>query len=175
MKIEHVPELTIDKGTAGEIGALLDLVFDGGFGDRGHYMHRHHLRLVARDEGRAIGHLALGLRTMRQGARLVDTATIAEVAVVPDRRGAGIATAMLAEAITAAQRTSADFLLLFGDAGLYRAAGFRPVANVIRRVEMAGRVTGAVVDEPAKGLMVRPLTDATWDDITPLDLLGAKF
>lgn len=175
MKIEHVPELTVDKDTAAEIGALLDLVFDGGFGARGHYIHRHHLRLVARDEGRAIGHLALGLRTMRQGARLVDTATIAEVAVAPDRRGEGTATALLAEAIQAAEGTWADFLLLFGDSGLYRAAGFHPVGNVIRRVNMAGRVTGAVVEEPAAGLMVRPLANAAWDGTTPLDLLGAKF
>ncbi|MCB1356270.1 MAG: GNAT family N-acetyltransferase [Maritimibacter sp.] len=175
MKIEHIPELAIDKATAAEIGALLDLVFDGGFEGRGHYMHRHHLRIVARDAGRIVGHLALGLRTMRQGTRLIDTATVAEVAVTPERRGEGIASAMLAEAIAAAERTWADFLLLFGAAGLYRAAGFRPVANEMRRVEMAGRRTGAVIDEPAKGLMVRPLTDAAWDDTTPLDLLGAKF
>lgn len=175
MKIEPIPELDVDRRTATEIGALLDTCFGGGFDGRGHYIHRHHLRLVARDKGRIVGHLALGLRTMRQGARLLDTATVAEVAVAPGRRGEGIATVLLDEAIAAAERSWAEFLLLFGAPGVYRAAGFRPVANVMRRVEMAGRVTGAVVEEPAAALMVRPLTGVEWGDATPLDLLGAKF
>jgi predicted N-acetyltransferase YhbS len=175
MRITRYHDISLDKIAAARIVALLEEVFGGGFGGQGHLLHRHHMRLVIREANRVVAHLALGLRVMRLGEALIDVVTVAEVATHPDRRGEGLASALLADAITAAEGTGAPFMALFGDAGLYAGAGFRPVTNPVRRVGMKGRVTGAVIDGPIDDLMVRALGEAAWDEALPLDLLGAKF
>lgn len=175
MKIERIHEMALDADTAAQIGRLLDLAFGGGFGPRGHFLLRHHMRLIVRHGDAVTAHLALGLRAMRLGDGLIDVATIAEVATDPGWRGQGIATALVSAAVATARGTAASFALLFGDAGLYRAAGFRRVANRLRRVDMSGRVTRAAVDDPAGDLMMLPLGGTTWNESVPLDLLGPKF
>ena len=174
MRIERIDELALDEATAAEIGALLAAVFGGGLPGRS-LLSRHHLRLVRRDAGRVVGHLALGLRVIRLGDRLVDVVTVAEVVTAPGRRGEGVASALLAEAVAVARGTPGEFVLLFGTARIYAAAGFRGHTNMMRRVDMAGRWTRAVVEEPARDLMVLPLRAAVWSDEAPIDLLGPKF
>lgn len=175
MRIEQRHEMSLDAGTAMRIGALLDLVFAGGFERRGHFLLRHHMRFFVPDGTGVVGHLGLGLRVMRLGSELIDTVTLAEVATHPDRRGEGIASALLAEAVARARDTGASVAMLFGDAGIYHAAGFRAIANPVRWVDMTGRVTRGVVDAPIADLMMLPLDATGWNDALPLDLLGPKF
>jgi predicted N-acetyltransferase YhbS len=175
MRIERIDELALDRETGAAISALLTEVFGDGFDGRSYYRTRAHLRLIARDRGRVVGHLALGLKMIRLADRLVDCVTVAEVATAEARRGEGIASALLAEAIAVARGTGADFMLLFGDAGLYAAAGFETVPNVVRFVDMAGRATRGVVEEPIGDMMVLPIGALPWDPSAPVDLLGAKF
>ncbi|PIE08376.1 MAG: hypothetical protein CSA74_02715 [Rhodobacterales bacterium] len=66
-------------------------------------------------------------------------------------------------------------MLLYGVARLYAAAGFCPVENVTRQVDMPERRTGDVVEGPAGDLMVLPLGGAVWDNRAKLDLLGGRF
>lgn len=174
MRITRFHEMSLDAINASRISVLLNEVF-GDFGARGHFLHRHQMRLVIREANRAVAHLALGLRVMRLGDELIDVATVAEVATHPDRRGEGLASALLADATTAAEGSGAAYMMLFGDAGLYAGAGFRKVSNPVRRVDMTGRVTGRVIDAPVDDMMVRELGDAAWHEALPLDLLGAKF
>lgn len=173
--VERIPELALDTATEAEIGALLDLCFEGAFGGRSFFLQRHHLRLVTRQAGRITGHLALGLRSIRQGARLIDVVTVAEVAVAPDRRGEGIASGLLAAAIDDARTTPGRFMLLYGEKSLYAGAGFRPAANVQRWLDLKGRRSRAVAEGPVDHLMVLPLGNEPRDEATPIDLLGAVF
>ena len=132
------------------------------------------MRLVIRNPG-VIGHIAVGFRSVRQGDNLIPVATISEVATDPDRRGEGIASLLLGAAITEARQSIAEFVLLFGAAGLYAGHGFRPAQNAVRFVDMAGARTGDVKDQRAVNLMVLALSARAWDTQTPVDLLGHEF
>ena len=174
MQIDRIDELGLSAGDEAGIAALLARCFSTDFGGRSFFMQRHHLRIVARDPG-IVGHVALGLRAIRLGERLVDVLGLAEVATAPERRGEGIAGRLTAEAIAAARESRADFLVLFGDRPLYAAAGFEPHRNEIRHVEMTGARTGAVQSARRGGLMVLPLRGDPWDGAAPVDLLGHLF
>ena len=174
MQIEIIPETALTSADDTAIAALLARAFSSDFGGRSFFHQRHHLRLLARDPG-IVGHVALTLRAVRLGDALIDIAGLAEVATDPARRGEGIAARLLAQAIEAARQGPAAFVLLFGDAQLYHAAGFRPATNPIRHVVMSGARTGAVAAETDGSLMALPLNGQPWDATAPLDLLGHLF
>lgn len=157
------------------IADLLARSFDVDFGGRSYFKQRHHLRLVQREAGQIVGHIALTYRAVRLGNRLVDIAGLAEVACDPDCRGQGIATSLLGEAIATAKASPAQFMLLFGTAGLYAGAGFRPARNPTTYVEMHNARTGPVKAETAETLQVLALRGAAWDGDAALDLLGCLF
>jgi predicted N-acetyltransferase YhbS len=172
MTIEVIPEWALTAGDDAAIAGLLGRSFATDFGGRSFFMQRHHLRLVWR-EGTVIGHMALSLRAVRLGGALVDVAGLAEVATDRGHRGKGIAAALLDRAITEARHSPARYLLLFGTAPLYAAAGFRPAANPIVAVDMSGAQTRSVLHLDRSALMVLPLAAEAWDEAAPLDLLGA--
>lgn len=175
--IERRNELDLTGRDEYEIAALLEAAFgvEAGFEGTTFNQQRHHLRLLARDEGRLVGHVALLYRAIRLGDRLVDITGLAEVATAPDRRGEGIASALLRAAIEESRRSRAAFLLLFGTAGLYAAQGFRPARNHMRDVVMPLHRTLTVRNGPARDLLVLPLRSEDWDDTPPVDLLGPVF
>ena len=122
-----------------------------------------------------VAHVALQFRAMRLGGRLVTVAGLAEVATDPAHRGRGHAAALLQGAIARAQAARADYFLLFGDAGLYAAAGFRTVHNPMIFLNLDGAHSGAVMVQPAQSLMVLALGATPWDETAKLDLLGGLF
>lgn len=175
MQVERIPEWRLTPADEAQIAALLARAFTTDFGGRSFFQQRHHLRLLARDGAALLGHIALQWRAVRLGNDLVTVAGLAEVATDPDRRGQGIAGHLLAEAITEARASNAEFLLLFGTAGLYAAAGFRQAGNPLSWIGMEGARLGALHHAPAKHLMVLPLGARAWDDAARLDLLGNLF
>ena len=174
MKIDRIEDMRLGQADSAQIAALLSCCFDTDFGGRTAFRQLHHVRFVARDP-EIVGHIAVTLRHVRQGARLIPVIGLAEVATDPVHRGRGIAAALLEAAIEEGRQSPAQFVLLFGDATLYAAAGFRPVHNMLRFVDMTGAVTGAVEKQAADGLMVLPLTDRPWDAGTMIDMLGHLF
>lgn len=174
MQIEHIPEWALTEADDRQIADLLARCFDTDFGGRSFFDNRHHLRLVHR-RNRIIGHMGLQFRAVRLGERLVTIAGLADVATDPDFRGQGIAGHLLQAAIRQAAASPAEFFLLFGTAGLYAAAGFRPVANPTLWVDMRGSVTKGIRRTPSKDLMVMALRDGNWDGNATLDLLGNVF
>jgi len=175
MPIELIPEWQLTIEDEAQIAALLARCFDTDFGGRSYFKQRHHLRLLWRDEGHIIGHMALTYRAVRLGAKLVDIVGLAEVSCAPEHRGKCIASALLQRSIAEAKASPAAFFLLFGTAALYAGAGCRPAGNPITYVEMLGARTGAVKSEPAETLQVLALRDTGWDGTAPLDLLGTLF
>ena len=174
MQIERIEEMRLSAGDEAGITALMARAFDTDFAGRSFFMQRHHVRLVIRGQG-VIGHIAVGFRSVRQGKSLISAATLSEVATDPERRGEGLASALLRAAIAEARQSLAEFTLLFGESGLYAGHGFDPVQNRLRFVDMEGATTGVVRDQPGVHLMVLALTGRDWDAETPVDLLGHPF
>lgn len=173
MRVEAVPEWALSPREA-EVAALLRRCFDVDFGGRTYFKQRHHLRLLALDP-EVVGHVAVTWRAVRLGERLLDVAGLAEVATSPERRGEGIARALVERAVEEARASLAAAVLLFGDAGLYGSLGFRPAPNPVRHVAIdRGRTLGAW-DERDLSLMALPLRGEAWDGNAPLDLLGPMF
>src|SRR5215207_9152240 len=128
MLVERIAEWHLTAADEAAIAALLDVSFPTEFGGRSFFFQRHHLRLVVRDAGRIVGHMALTLRAVQLGERLVTVAGLAEVATDPGHRGRGIAGEILQAAIQDSRNGPAEHLLLFGVAKVYEAAGFRTVS-----------------------------------------------
>lgn len=175
MIIERIPEWSLGNADDREIADLLARSFPSDFGGRSYFRTRQHLRFVHRQGGRIVAHMALQFRAMRLGDRLITVAGLADVATDRACRGQGLAGRMLETVIIEAKVSPADFLLLFGTAGLYLGAGCRPIHNPLLWVEMRGAVTERIHREPAEELMVLPLRGAVWDDHAELDLLGSLF
>ena len=87
MQIERIEEMRLTHADDAAIGKLLDAAFNTEFDGRSFYQNRHHVRFVVRDGDEIIGHMALGLRAIRMGDRLVQAAGLADVATAPDHRG----------------------------------------------------------------------------------------
>jgi predicted N-acetyltransferase YhbS len=174
MQIDLIAEMDLTAADDAAIAALLARAFSPAFGGKSFFNQRHHLRVVARDPD-IVGHLALAFRSVNLSGRQFDIAGLAEVGTAPDRRGQGIAGALLQAAIAASRRSLASFVLLFGDAGLYSAAGFRAVPNPVRHLAFTdhGMRDVQVLQDPS--LMVLPLRDAGWDDGAEVDLMGHMF
>ena len=168
--IERLAEWHLTAQDEAAIAALLARCFTTDFGGRSFFCHHHHLRLVVRGDG-IIGHMALVLRSIVLDGRQVTVAGLAEVATDPGHRGQGIAASLLQVAIAEAKASPAEYLLLFGVAGIYAAAGFRRVANPLTCVEVDGTRVGTAGDDD---LMVLALRDAPWPE-GPVDLRGPVF
>jgi predicted N-acetyltransferase YhbS len=174
VNIDTVAETDLSAAHEDEIAALLARSFATDFGGRSFYQQRHHLRFLARDPD-LVGHVAMTLRAIRIGDALTDIAGLAEVATDPAHRGKGIAAALVGTAIAQARGSRATHLMLFGDAGVYAAAGFRAAHNPMRWIDLTGARMGAIRSARATHLMVLPLRDRPWDPSAPLDLLGNLF
>lgn len=173
--IERIAEWDLTAADHAAIAELLGRSFATDFGGRSFFTHHHHLRLVLRDHGRIIGHMALVLRSVRLGDRRVTIAGLAEVATDAAHRGQGIAAALLQAAIREAGTTTAEFLLLFGVARVYAAAGFATVSNRMAHLVTEGEVVRRVVSDGDDSLMVLPLRGVAWPDADLLDLRGPVF
>ena len=175
MQIERIAEWHLAASDDARIATLLARCFATDFGGRSYFIQHHHLRLVVRDDSQIIGHMALGLRAVDLGARRVTIAGLAEVATDPAHRGKGIAAALLQSAIAEAKASPASFLLLFGVARVYAAAGFQGVSNHVAHIVTNGTRAGRVVSQGDDHLMALPLRDEAWPAGDLVDLRGPVF
>ena len=176
MTPETIPEHLLTNADEAEIADLLARCFTTDFGGRSFFQTRHSWRHILRHEGRVIAHLAVQLRAVRLGEDLATIAGIADVATDPGHRGKGHAATLLQAAISTARQSPASHVLLFGTAKLYPAAGFRPITNPLTYIDLIGAHSGELHrDRPEDHLQVLDLSDTTWDETKPLDLLGGLF
>ena len=176
MTPELIPEHLLTKTDDAAIAGLLARCFRTDFGGRSFFQTRHGWRHVLRHDGRIIAHLAVQLRVVRLSEDLLTVAGIADVATDPNHRGQGHAATLLQAALAAARQSPASHALLFGTAGLYPAAGFRPVANPLTYLDLTGARTGQLHrGRPEDHLQCLDLGGETWDGTAPLDLLGGLF
>lgn len=173
--IESIAEWVLTPPDETQIAKLITLCFGDDFDNRSYYRQRPHLRLIYRQDGQIIGHIALLLRAVRLGAQMTDTIGLAEVCTHPDHRGTGIASHLLQAAISHARASQAAYLTLFGTAPFYAGHGFSRQSNLLTFVAMANVRTTRIITEVAETLMVLPLRDQIWPASAPLDMLGPLF
>ena len=175
MTPEAIHEAELSAPDEAMIANLLTRAFGADFDGRSYYKQRPHLRLVIREDGRIVGHMALVMRDIRLGERLCPIAGLAEVATDPERRGAGIASTLLAEAVRRARGSLAQFMVLFGDRPLYAGHGFVMANNQLTYPVLDDVRTHGVTRRVDRGLMILPLRDAAWDFAARIDLVGHLF
>ncbi len=176
MTATFIPEHLLTNADETAIARLLARCFTTDFGGRSYFQTRQSWRHVVRSGDAIIAHLAVQLRAVRLGDDLLTIAGIADVATDPDHRGQGHAATLLQAAVEVARRSPAEFVLLFGTAKLYSAAGFRPIANPMTYLDLTGARTGSLRGaEVNEHLQVLPMTGRVWDGAKPLDLLGGLF
>ncbi len=175
VQIERIAEWLLTAADDRAIAALLARSFSTDFGERSYFVQPHHMRLVVRHDGQIIGHMALLWRAVDLDGRRLIVAGLADVATDPAHRGKGIAAALLREAIAQARSSPALFLLLFGVARIYAAAGCRAVSNPMAHVVPDGGQIRQVMSQGDADLMVLALRDQPWPDHALLDLRGAMF
>ena len=173
--IEMMADWDMTVADEAQIARLLARSFATDFGGRSYFQQRPYFRLIWREGGQIIGHMAVMMRAIRLGGALVDVAGLADVATDPDHRGKGIAAGLLRATIAQVHRTQANYFVLFGTAALYGAHGFFSAANMITYTDLRGAVTGAVKMEKAQELRVLPLSGRDWPGDAPVDLLGHLF
>jgi predicted N-acetyltransferase YhbS len=170
-----VPDWALQPEEEAQIAALLGRCFTTDFGGRSYFQQRPHLRLIWQAGGKTCGHAALVFRAIRLAGELVPIAGLADVATDPDHRGQGIAGALLARAIAVAQASPAQFMLLFGTAGLYAAQGFAGASNPLTYLDMTGARTGALRCEVVAHFAALSLKGRPWPDRSEVDLMGPLF
>ena len=177
MQIETHHEIALTQTVDAEIAALLVAAFGqgDGFEGRSFYKQRHHLRVLARDNGQLIGHIALSFRVIRMGDTLVPIIGLAEVATAPDQGGKGVASTLLQETIKIASGTMAAFILLFGDHPIYERRGFVKVKNTLRFTKIEDSRSQEILTMPTNALHVMAIGSQTWDDAADIDFLGHLF
>lgn len=178
MQIERISELQLTRGDDDRIAALVDIAFrgrDAGFGGRSYNKQRHHLRIIAREDGQIIGHIALLFRAIRMGDQIVQIIGLAEVATHPTHEGKGVATALLKETIRQSKQSLADFIILFGTHPIYAKHGFQKYANPLHYVVMDDCWTHKMITRVDDAFQVLALGEVDWDATAPVDLLGHLF
>lgn len=177
MQIDAVHEMDLTPAQDAEIAALIARAFgeDAGYGNMSFYNQRHHLRLLARLDGKLVGHYALGYRAIRMGGQRVQIVGLGEVATDPDHRGKGVASALMVAAKGRARATLADFILLFGVRPLYEGTGFVSKPNIVRHMGIEDDHSTKMIEEGQTALKVYPLKHTIWDDDALVDLLGPTF
>jgi aminoglycoside 2'-N-acetyltransferase I len=116
----------LDDAALSAIRGLLDEAFDGDFSDQDWQHALGGVHALVHDEGRLVGHGSVVRRQLLHGGRRLRTGYVEAVAVAPDRRRQGIATAVM-EALETVVRADHDLGALSASAdgaGLYAARGW---------------------------------------------------
>ena len=122
--VRHTAEL--DDAELAAVRGLLDAAFGGDFADEDWQHALGGVHVLVRDEGRLVGHGSVVRRQLLQGGRLLRAGYVEAVAVAPDRRRQGLATAVM-DALAAVIRADHDLGALSASedgAWLYAARGW---------------------------------------------------
>lgn len=84
------------------------------------------LSLVAEEDGVVVGHVMISLATLMMGAEQVPIHNLSPLAVVPERQGSGIGSALVREVVRRAEELGAAAVILEGDPRYYGRFGFEP-------------------------------------------------
>jgi putative acetyltransferase len=86
------------------------------------------ISIVALEDRRIVGHVLFSRMDVVADGRLVNALGLAPVAVLPDRTGRGIGSALIEAGIAEAARIGADAIFVLGDTDFYGRFGFKAEA-----------------------------------------------
>ncbi len=86
------------------------------------------LSLVAEDEGRVVGHIAISPVTI--GAKDDKWFILGPVGVLPEEQGKGIGSALVRESLDGIRRMGGNGMVLVGDPGFYNRFGFKSLEAI---------------------------------------------
>ena len=116
----------LDDAELADVRELLDRAFAGDFADEDFAHALDGMHALGHDEGRLVGHGSVVRRQLLHDGRTIRAGYVEAVAVAPDRRRQGIATAVM-DALEGLIRTDHDLGALSASedgAGLYAARGW---------------------------------------------------
>ena len=175
--ITILAEHQIEASLATQLSALLEESFPGTFQGRTYFKQLPHLRLLAHQMGALVGQLGIDCRIISVGGTVLNIFGIIDLCVRTDRRGRGIASALLAEAEGVASRAGRDFLVLMTDRHqFYERNGFQrvqPASTKLLAIE--DRQSAALIEKDlSECFMIKPLHGKTWPH-GQIDMLGYLF
>ena len=171
-----VPDHHITPADREQLRQLLHACFPEAFADRTYFKQVTPLRILARANGRIVGHVGIEHRALDQAGVPCRVLGVVDLAVDPDHRGIGLGRALLARVEEEARRGGLPFIILAADdARLYERAGYRRVDNVCRYVAIHDHHSIDVREQSlADCLMVRELGERRWRPGL-VDFLGEVF
>ena len=114
------------------------------------------ISLVAEDSGEVIGHILLSRMDVRSEGRELEALGLAPVAVLPDRQGTGVGSALIDAGLSAARDKQAEIIFVLGEPSYYGKFGFsgdsaRPFASPYAGEYFQAKVLGNDLRAPASG------------------------
>jgi putative acetyltransferase len=85
-----------------------------------------HLSLVAEEGGRVVGHIFFSPVTVESGAGAWGALGLGPMAVLPERQGRGVGSALVREGLKECLRRGHELVFVLGHAAYYPRFGFRP-------------------------------------------------
>lgn len=107
------------------------------------------LSLIARDDGRPVGHIMFSAARLRGASRDVSIAILAPLAVVPDAQGRGIGGMLIEEGVARLGASGVKLVFLAGHPSYYPRHGFESASS--------HGLAAPYPVIPDEGWMVRPL------------------
>jgi putative acetyltransferase len=87
------------------------------------------LSLLARDDGRPVGHILFTAAHLDGPSRAVAAAILAPLAVVPEAQGKGVGGRLIARGVELLARSGVELVFVLGHPGYYPRHGFEPAGR----------------------------------------------
>lgn len=158
MKIERIEELELTTNDRQQVAALLKECFGVYPEGKSFYKQLPGFRILARDAGILIGHLAAEYRMINVGGSAIAIFGVADLCVTPSRQQERIATQMLAKLEALAIKTQVEFIILTGsEPNVYEAMDFERISRECRWLLINNLQTLGVIRRFVDNIMVKPI------------------
>ncbi len=176
MNIYIKPEYELNSDEINGIKKILSECFFKYYVNREYFKQVAHHRILAEENGKIIGQLALDYRMMSLNKKAIKVWGILDVCVSPEKQGNGIATQLLKKAEEIARKHKLDFMLLFADdPSLYENNGFIKCGkNNIKWLKIDKHEMLGLGEEVISELMIKEIGDMEWET-GELDMLGYLY
>lgn len=171
-----IPEHEITEAQLAQITELRNICFSKYKVPRSYGKQLPHFRYLGMDGDALVAYVGIDFRVIRLGDEAVTILGIVDFSVAVSCRSNGIASTMLEVLSSIADKSLADFIVLFADdSRLYERNGFQRKSNTCSWLKInEHKNLGIGKDSLADCLMVKPVGDKEWND-EEVDLLGYLF